>query len=635
MRKIYSVSFCAAGIKILLLFSLLTFQTPNQVSGEDVSKVLTRDQIEQKYKWSLEDIYATNEAWESDFKVLESRTPEIEKFAGTLGSGPERLVELFTLKNSLGLILGKLYVYSHMKRDEDTGADTYQAMADRIEALAAKYSAAGSFVVPEILKIDEAKLLGWLDSDESLGRFRHAIEDIVRTRQYTLSPEEEKLLAMSSEMAQSPRTVFGMLDNADIQYPEIETPEGEMFQLSKARYSKIMENEDREYRKRAFEAFYKVYNGYENTLAALLSSVVKRDIFYARARGYETSLQAALDSDNIPTEVYDNVVATINDNLEPMHRYVALRKKMLGLDKVHAYDLYVPMFPRDEDNYEYDDAVKLVKESLTPLGKEYNKIMIDGFSGGWIDVYETKGKRSGGYSWGSYSTHPYILLNYNGTLNEVFTVAHEMGHAMHSYLTWNNQPYVYGDYTIFLAEVASTTNEALLMDHMLGITDEKKQELALLDHYLHQIQGTVYIQALFAEFEREIHSYVESGQALTSSWLNELMGSLYQKYYGPDFVLDEQYRINWGRIPHFYNNFYVYQYATGFSAAALLAEKITSEGQPAVDRYLEFLKSGSSDYSINLLTGAGVDMTSPDPVQAVARKMSELLDRIDEILAEQ
>jgi oligoendopeptidase F len=327
------------------------------------------------------------------------------------------------------------------------------------------------------------------------------------------------------------------------------------------------------------------------------------------------------------------VVETLGRNLEPMHRYTALRKKVMGLDEVHPYDLYTPLFPEMSREYEYDDAVKLVSEALQPMGPEYVAAMNEGFAGGWIDVYETKGKRSGGYSWGSYGTHPYILLNYNGTLDEVFTVAHEMGHALHSHFTWNNQPAVYGDYTIFVAEVASTTNEALLMDHMLEQTTDINEQLSLLDHQIRGIQGTVYIQSLFAEFERDIHAQAENGQPLTAESLSELIGGLYQKYFGPELVIDDIYKINWGRIPHFYNNFYVYQYATGFSAATLLAEKII-EGEPgAREAYLNFLKSGSSDYSLELLKAAGVDMNSPEPEEAVARRMNSLIDKMEELLA--
>ncbi|MFC1613987.1 oligoendopeptidase F [Gemmatimonadota bacterium] len=600
--------------------------------GAEVKQALTRDKIDPRYKWRLEDIYPTDEDWERDFEEVRKMVPEIEKYSGRLGESAATLASLFDLRDSLGVKIGKLYVYSHMRRHEDTGNDTYQALSDRAVSLSTKVAAASSFVVPEILKIDEELLLGWLEQNEDLARARHRIEDIIRTRAHTLTPEEEKLLALSSEVTRSPQTIFSMLDNADMRYPSIEDENGEKVELTKARFSKYLENSDRELRRRAFEAFYTTYNKYENTLSALLTSIVKRDIFYTRARNYNSSLEAALDGDNIPAAVYDNVVSSINDNLEPLHRYVNLRKRILELDEVHPYDLYIPLFPTADKDYEYDEAVKLISEGLKPMGEKYLEVLEEGFQSGWIDVYETRGKRSGGYSWGSYGTHPYILLNYNGTLHEVFTIAHEMGHALHSYFTWQTQPYMYGDYTIFVAEVASTTNEALLIEYMLQKYDDKKMQLGLLDHYIRQIQGTVYIQALFAEFEREIHSRIEEGGALTAVSLKELCRNLYQKYYGPELVVDEIYEINWGRIPHFYNNFYVYQYATGFSAAALLSEKIQQEGAPAVEKYLQFLKSGSSDYSIELLKRAGVDMTSPKPIVAVARLMDRLLDRMEQLL---
>ncbi|MBN2290647.1 MAG: oligoendopeptidase F [Candidatus Glassbacteria bacterium] len=631
MSKVNS-SKVLAGLVVTALALVFAGAVPTpETYGAEVKKAITRDEIDQRYKWRLEDIYPANEDWERDFAEVKKMIPEVEAFSGRLGESPEVLAALFKLRDSLGVKMGKLYVYSHMRRDENTADDTYQALSDRAEGLGTSLAAATSFIVPEILQIDEQRLRGWLDYP-GLAAARHLVEDILRTREHTLGPEQEKLLAMSSEVTRSPQTIFSMLDNADIRYPAIEDENGEQVELTKARYQKFLESGDRELRRRAFEAFYTTYNGYENTLAALLSSIVKRDIFYARARNYGSSLEAALDGDNIPVEVYDNVVGSVNQNLSPLHRYVALRKRVLGLDEVHPYDLYLPLFPTTEDEYQYDDAVKLVSESLKPLGETYLSVLKEGFGSNWIDVYETRGKRSGGYSWGSYGTHPYILLNYNGTLHEVFTIAHEMGHALHSHFTRQAQPYMYGDYTIFVAEVASTTNEALLIDHLLKVSGDEKMQLGLLDHYVRQIQGTVYIQALFAEFEREIHRQVEDGGALTSTVLSELCRSLYQKYFGPDLVVDEIYEINWGRIPHFYNNFYVYQYATGFSAAALLSEKILSQGEPAVGKYLQFLKSGSSDYSIELLKRAGVDMTSPEPVVAAARLMDRLLDRMEQLL---
>jgi len=617
----------------LLVFVNLSFSF-NSSYGAQVKKALDRSEIEPRYKWCLEDIYASGEDWEKDFQEVTSRITELESYRGKIGESAENLLNLSRLQDSLGVIIGKLFVYSHMKRDEDTGEDTYQALADRAVSLSTRYSAAASFIVPEILQIPEDRLLGWISENEGLKLYRHRFEDIIRTREHTLDPEQEKLLAMASDVTRMPRTIFSMLDNADISYPSIRDENGEEVELTKARYSKFMESGNRDLRHRAFEAFYATYNRYENTLAALLSAIVKRDIFYSQARNYGSSLQAALDGDKIPVEVYENVISAVSDNLEPLHRYVALRKKMMKLDEVHPYDLYTPLFPEMAEEYEYDRAVELVSEALEPMGEEYLSEMNKGFAGGWIDVYETRGKRSGGYSWGSYGTHPYILLNYNGTLQEVFTVAHEMGHALHSHFTWENQPSVYGNYTIFVAEVASTTNENLLIDHMLKVTEDKKRLLSLLDHQVRQIQGTVYIQALFAEFEREIHALAESGNPLTAASLRKLCRELYQKYFGPDLVVDQVYEINWGRIPHFYNNFYVYQYATGFSAAALLSEKILDRAPGAREKYIEFLKSGSSDYSINLLKKTGVDMTSPEPMLAVARTLNRLLDRIEELLAE-
>ncbi len=616
----------AAAVLAGLFFSTGTI-------GAEVKKAVERSEIEAKYKWRLEDIYATDEAWEQDFAGVRERIPALEKYRGSLSGGAGNLLELLTLEDSMGVTLGKLYVYANMRSHENTALDKYQSMADRASSLMTEYSSASSWVVPEILTIAEDKLMGWLDQSESLALYRHRLEDVLRGKPHTLGPEQEKLLAMAGEVTSMPSTIFSMLDNADMTYPSIEDGSGEMVELTKARYGTFMESGDRALRRRAFTAFYETYNKYQNTLAALLSSIVKRDMFYSKARHYNSSLEASLDGDNIPVAVYDNVVATLNDHLEPMHRYTALRKKVLGLDEVHPYDLYTPLFPEMTREYEYDEAVKLVSQALKPMGPEYLKAMDEGFAGGWIDVYETRGKRSGGYSWGSYGTHPYILLNYNGTLNEVFTVAHEMGHALHSYFTRSNQPAVYGDYTIFVAEVASTANEALLMDYMLDVTDDPAERLSLLDHHVRQIQGTVYVQSLFAEFEREIHTRAENGRPLTAENLGELIGGLYRKYFGPELVVDEIYKINWGRIPHFYNNFYVYQYATGQAAATLLAENIIDGRPGAREKYLNFLKSGSVDYSIELLREAGVDMTGPEPIEAVARRMDSLLDKMEELIA--
>ncbi|MBW7998065.1 MAG: oligoendopeptidase F [Candidatus Glassbacteria bacterium] len=601
-------------------------------TGAEVKKAVERSEIAERYKWGLEDIYATDEAWEKDFAAIKERIPEIGEYNGKLGESAENLLGLLELEDQLGVVLGKLYVYSNMRSHENTSLDKYQGMADRASALSTEYSSAASWVIPEILTIPEDKLRGWVDGSDALALYRHRLQDILRGKPHTLSPGEEKLLAMAGDVTRMPSTIFSMLDNADMTYPSIEDENGEEVELTKARYGLFMESGDRDLRRRAFTAFYETYNRYENTLASLLFSIVKRDMFYARARNYGSSLEAALDGDNIPAAVYDNVVATLNENLAPLHRYMALRKKVMGLDEVHPYDLYTPLFPEMTKKYEYDEAVKLVSEALVPMGEQYTAAVKEGFGGGWIDVFETRGKRSGGYSWGSYGTHPYILLNYNGTLSEVFTVAHEMGHALHSHFTWSTQPPVYGDYTIFVAEVASTANEALLMDYMLEVTDDPAEQLSLLDHHVRQIQGTVYIQSLFAEFEREIHTRAESGQPLTAELLSELIGGLYQKYFGPELVVDEIYKINWGRIPHFYNNFYVYQYATGQAAATLLAEKILAGENGARERYLDFLKSGSSDYSINLLRRAGVDMTGPEPIEAVARRMDSLLDRMEQLI---
>ncbi len=596
-------------------------------------KLPSRDEIEAQYKWRTQDIYTSDEEWEKDFESLKGMIGKLDRFKGKLGSSADNLLNCLKTRDEIEIQFGKLSFYASLKSDEDTRVTKYQAFRDRISALSIEIRERSSFIQPEIIRIPEKKIRKFLAENPQLKIYQHYIEDILRSKRHVLSEEGEQLLALSGDLSRTPYQVFSMFNNADITFPSIKDENGKNIELTKGRFFALMRSPHRRVREDAFTAFYSTYNHWRNTLSATLSGAVKRDMFYARARKYSSSLEAALDSDNIPIAVYDNVINTLNDNLTPMHKYISLRKRILGLDKVRPWDLYVPLLSEVEWKIPYDEAVKTIEKALEPLGSEYISVLKDGFSSGWIDVFENAGKRAGAYSSAVYGApHPYILLNYNNQLTDMFTVAHEMGHSMHSYFTLKNQPYIYSDYSIFVAEVASTLNEALLMNYLLENTRDKQKKLYLLNQYIDQIRGTVYIQAIFAEFEKTIHEKAESGDALTSDTYNEIARDIYTRYYGPDFRMDSLYDINWCRIPHFYYNFYVYQYATGFSAATALSQKILAGDKKARDAYLKFLGRGSSDYPINLLRDAGVDMASPEPIVATARLFARLLNEMEGLL---
>jgi oligoendopeptidase F len=591
-----------------------------------------RSEIADEYKWALEDMYPNDQVWEDDARQAKEWIEKIRTYKGTLGSSGKRLLEVLQLQDDIHRIVQKLYVYAHMRRDEDTTNPHYQALSDRSSSLSVTASEASSYIVPEILSLDAETLKRFIDEEEGLELYRFQLEEITRQREHYLSPSEEQILAQAGEIAHGPQTVFGMLNNADITFPAIRDENGQEVELTKGNFIHFLESRDRRVRKDAYNALYSSYRKHKNTLAALFHASVKKDVFFARVRKYNSALEASLDVDNIPLEVYDNLIATIHEHLPLMYRYVSLRKKVLGIDDLHFYDLYVPIVQEVDIKVPYEKAKELVTEGLKPLGEEYLKILKEGFTSKWIDVYENQGKRSGAYSWGAYDVHPYVLLNYQETLDNAFTLAHEMGHAIHSYYTNKNQPFTYADYTIFVAEVASTVNESLLIDYMLKKSTDPKEKLYLLNHYLEQFRGTVFRQTMFAEFEKITHEKVEAGEALTPEHLCAIYRELNAKYYGPELVLDENIEMEWARIPHFYNAFYVYKYATGFSAATSLATQILEEGYPAVERYLGFLKAGSSDYSINLLKKAGVDMTTPQPIRDALGKFKQLLDELEQLI---
>ncbi|MEQ8235594.1 MAG: oligoendopeptidase F [Syntrophomonadaceae bacterium] len=596
------------------------------------SAVKKRDEIESKYKWKLEDIYAGEQLWEDDFLELKDLAAELAGLQGTLGESAAAMLKVFKLHDSLGRKNEKLYVYARMRRDENNADPHYQALFDRIESLSVQIAGMTAFIVPEILAVPEAKLEEFLGSDNELQVYKHFLEEILRQKAHILSASEERLLAMGADLSMAAGNIFTMLNNADLKFPQIKDENGEDVELTKGRYTSFMESPDRRVRQEAFYGLYGSYQKLINTLGASLSASVKKDIFYARARNYNSALEASLDQDNVAVEVYDRLIESVHAHLEHMYRYMRIRKRLLGLDELHFYDIYTPLVPEYKYEIPYNQSLKVLLEALKPLGTQYTGLLEQGFSSGWIDVYENEGKTGGAYSWGAYDTNPYVLMNYDNKLDDLFTLAHEMGHSLHSWYSRQNQPYVYSQYSIFVAEVASTVNESLLIDYLLQNSKEKQEKIYLLNHYLEQFRGTVFRQTMFAEFEKIVHARAEAGEALTPDILNQIYRELNRLYYGPDIVLDPEIEWEWARIPHFYSSFYVYKYATGFSTATALKEQILREGEPAVERYLEFLKSGSTDYPINLLQKAGVDLLTPQPIDEALAYFGRLLDEMESLL---
>ncbi len=598
----------------------------------EANAIKKREEIASEYKWKLEDIYPDEQLWEKDFNAIKKLAEEVDGLKGTLSSSANALLKVLQLSDELGRKSEKIYVYSRMRRDENNANSRYQALFDRAEGLSVQVGSITSFIVPEILSIPELDLEAFMQQNQDLAVYRHSIEEIVRQREHILSPEEERLLAMTADLSMASGNIFTMLNNADIKFPVIKDESGHEVELTKGRYSGFMESSDRRVRQDAFKGLYDSYGKLINTLGASLSSSVKKDVFYARTRKYNSAREASLDQDNVPAAVYDRLIESVHDHLDYMYRYMAIRKKLLKLDELHFYDIYTPLVSEYKMEIPYAKAQETLLNALQPLGSEYVSHLKEGFSNGWIDVYENEGKTSGAYSWGSYETNPYVLLNYDNKLDDMFTLAHEMGHSLHSWYSNHAQPFVYSHYSIFVAEVASTVNESLLIDYLLKNSQDKQEKIYLINHYLEQFRGTVYRQAMFAEYEKIIHEQAEKGEALTPEFLKQIYRDLNLLYYGPGIVLDEEIELEWARIPHFYSAFYVYKYATGFSTATALKEQIISEGQPAVARYLNFLKSGSSDYPINLLKNAGVDLLTPEPVSDALQYFGKLLDQLEELL---
>ena len=595
--------------------------------------VKKRQECDPAYQWHIQDLYASDEAWEKDYESLTSEIQSLAAYEGRLKEGSEVFVEYMRKKEALMKKFEAIYVYANQRYHEDTGNSFYQGLAGKAQTLSIQLDSAVVFEEPELLAIGKKTIDSWFTQNMDMQLYKRYFYELFRQQKHVLSKEEEAILADVSDMSADVSNIFSMFNNADIRFPSIEGKEGEKIPVSHGRYTLLLESRDVNIRKSAFESVYSQYGQYRNTLAALYAANLKNTAFFAKKRHYNSSLEMALEGGEIPTSVYTNLIDTVHEHMDLMHRYVSLRKKALKAEELHMYDLYVPMVDEFEMKVPFSKAKEIVKKGLAPLGKEYGKVLSDGMESGWIDVYENEGKRSGAYSWGPNGVHPYVLLNHQDNLDSMFTLAHEMGHALHSYKSNSTQPLVYAAYRIFVAEVASTCNEALLNFYLIDNAKDKNEKAYLINHFLDSFKGTVYRQTMFAEFEKKAHEMAEQGRSLTAKSLNEMYYELNKEYFGPDMVVDKDIEVEWARIPHFYTPFYVYQYATGFSAAVAIASMIRKEGQPAVDRYMKFLSSGGSDYPIELLKIAGVDMSKPDAIKTGLDVFAGLLDEMEKLLA--
>lgn len=634
--------FAARSLLLLLAFGLLQGSFSSAAAGRQpaqssshllrripMEQLLKRNEVPEEHRWKLEDMFASQQEWDKTYDQAKQLIEEASKFQGKLSTAAA-LKECFELDDELSLKTERLYVYAHMRQDEDTANPVYQALSQKAKKLSVDAGEALSYVTPEILALPVEKLDEFI-ADPSLADYTFTLTEMKRQKAHVLSKAEEALLAQVGTLSQAPQNIFGMLNNADLKFPKIKDESGKEVELTHGSYIKFLESPNREVRKSAFTAVYNTYAKQKNTIAATLGANVNKNVFYSRVRKYPSVLEMSLFGDNISEEVYTNLIDTIHESLPLMHRYMKLRQKLLGVDELHMYDLFAPLVDEYKLDIPFEEAKKITKEGLKPLGEDYLKALQDGYDNGWIDVYENENKRTGAYSWGAYGTHPYVLLNHNDNLNSMFTLAHEMGHALHSYYSDNALKYRDAQYTIFLAEVASTTNEALLMHYLLEKSTDKKEKMYLLTYYADQFRTTVFRQTMFAEFEKIVHERAEKGESLTPQDLSAIYYDLNLKYYGKDMVVDKDIEMEWARIPHFYNSFYVYKYATGFSAATSFSKQILEEGKPAVDRYLGFLKSGGSDYSINILKKAGVDMSSPQPIREAMSVFENVIEQMEEL----
>ncbi len=600
---------------------------------EKTKKIPQRSEIPVEYRWATEDLYASDALWEQDLQVLARFETEVLSFRGRLGSSAQVLLEYLTLLERTDVLYNRLGSYANRKHDEDTRVPAYQDMMDRFSGVMVKLRAASSFEIPEVNALEGDLLESFYVQEPKLERFRRYLEDIRRQKGHVLPPSEERLLASAGDMARAPAEIYGAFSNADIQYPDAVDAQGNAHPLSSSTFTVLQSSFDRTLRQDAYQKLYSTLMSYQNSAAAALAAQVRQLQFFAQARHYPSSLDAALARTDVPTSVYFNLIEAVHQNLDKMHRYVRLRKKLLGVEELHFYDVYSSLVPGIQKDIPIEEAKATVYDALAPLGDEYRAILKEGFENRWIDVYENVGKRTGAYSAGA-DVHPYVLLNYSGNLKSQFTLAHEMGHALHSYYSHHAQNPIDAGYVIFVAEVASTCNEALLMEYLLERTTDRKERAFLINHFLEQFKGTLYRQTMFAEFELKIGQIAQAGEALTAQRMRDEYRKLNELYFGPDMVVDDEISMEWARIPHFYYNYYVFQYATGYSAAIALSQGILNEGKPAVERYLDFLRGGCSKSPVALLQGAGVDMSTPEPVNRALHRFGELLDEMEALMAE-
>ena len=592
---------------------------------------MERSTIENKFKWTIDEMYPNEESIEKDIQKVKELIEEVKRYKGILADSEENIFKALNISEEASRILQNLYVYTHMKSHEDTRINKNQSNATKIDMLSTELSMATSYMVPEIIAMDNEKLENYLKT-ERLSHYKKYVDDILRLKPHTLNEREEELLASVADLSGVPENVYDMLSFADLKFPEIEDENGEKVRVTHSNFSLFLKSKDARVRKDAFEAMYGIYGQYKNTFASTLYGGIKSEIFYAKTRKYESALQGSLFQDNVSVDVYNNLIDAVHENLDTLNDYIDLKKKFLGLDKINMYDLYVPLTENFDMEISYEKAQEIILEALKPLGEEYLENVKKAFAEGWIDVYGNEGKQGGAYSWGSYDSKSYILMSYKDDLNSLFTLIHEMGHSMHSFYSKNNQPYLYSGYKIFVAEVASTLNELLLINYLLKNAESKEERVYLLNYYLEQFRTTVYRQTMFAEFEKICHGKVEEGEPLTAEDFNNIYYDLNKKYYGESCEVNEEIALEWARIPHFYSNFYVYKYATGFSAASALSKQILEEGESAVSRYKEFLKSGGSEFPLDQLRKAGIDMEKKESVDEALHVFKDLVKQLEKEL---
>ncbi len=600
----------------------------------DSKQLPTREEVPVELTWDLTTIYANDDEWEKAFNTAAEKIADFKKYEGTLDQGAQAFQEALETMLAVFREVSVVYTYAHLKNDQDTGNSTYQAMSDRALTLVTSATEASSWFEPELLELPEEQLENYFEENKELEQYRHEINNITANRKHVLSAEIEGLLAAAGEVLDASSQTFSVLNNADIEFPMVTDEDGEEVQLSHGLYGQLLESKDQDVRKEAFTKLYEVYEGLKNTFASTLQTNVKKNNYLAKTHNYDSARHRALSNNHIPEAVHDTLIEVVNDNLHLLHRYMKLRKKLLGLDELNMYDLYVSMIGDADMKYTYEEAQAETFNALDILGEEYREILENAFGNRWIDVKENKGKRSGAYSSGTYDTNPYILLNWHDSLNHLYTLVHELGHSVHSYFTRNNQPYVYGDYSIFLAEIASTTNENILTDYLLENAESNEQKAQILNHYLDGFKGTVFRQTQFAEFEHWAHETAAEGTPLTADFLSEKYGEINDKYYGPAVENTDGIEYEWSRIPHFYMNYYVYQYATGFCAATALADRIVNEEENALEEYLAYLKAGSSDFPIEIMKKAGVDMTNKEYIERAMKVFEDRLNQLEEIAEE-